>query len=111
MTHVDVLLNAVRASHGAVLLSREADAIIVAANGAAGDLLGWDAADLEGKRYGEALSALQRGVDGGVDNGAVWVRMAECERALGQESEAVKSEDVARRKRVSDPRLRLKLER
>jgi Zn-dependent protease with chaperone function len=66
---------------------------------------------LEQGRYDEARVELRRGIDGGSDSALVWIWLAETARALGRDEEARDAESVARRKGVSDPRLRLRLER
>ncbi len=63
---------------------------------------------LEG-RYEDALADLRRGIDGGSVSATVWIWLADAERALGRESDARKSEEVARKRGYTDPRLRLRL--
>ncbi len=62
------------------------------------------------KQYDRALEEFRKGIDAGADSSVAWVWRAECERALGREADARASEDVARKKGVADPRLRLRLE-
>jgi hypothetical protein len=66
-------------------------------------------AALDQHLYKEARAELRRGIDGGSDSATVWIWLAECERGLGREDEALKAEAIARRKGVTDPRLRLRL--
>jgi Zn-dependent protease with chaperone function len=63
---------------------------------------------LEG-RYESALADLRRGIEGGSASARVWIWKADAERALGREEEARRSEETARRKGYTDPRLRLRL--
>jgi Zn-dependent protease with chaperone function len=65
---------------------------------------------LEEQRPREALADLRRGIEAGSDSALAWIWLADCERALGHEEEARKAEDKARKKGVSDPRLRLRLQ-
>lgn len=58
--------------------------------------------------YGEALTLLQRGIDGGSTSAVVWFWRADAERALGRDGDAARSEAEARRRGYSDPRLRLR---
>lgn len=64
---------------------------------------------LDRKEYEKALNELRGGIEGGSDSGVVWLWIADCERALGREAEALKAEASARKRGVSDPRLRLRL--
>jgi Zn-dependent protease with chaperone function len=66
---------------------------------------------LQEGRYDEARAELLRGIEVGSDSALVWIWLADCERALGHEEKAQEAESVARRKGVSDARLRLRLER
>jgi Zn-dependent protease with chaperone function len=64
---------------------------------------------LERKAYAEAVGDLRRGIEGGSNSGAALLWLAEGERALGREEEAREAEAKARKKGVTDPRLRLRL--
>ena len=61
-------------------------------------------------RYEVARDELRRGVDAGSTSEAAWIWLADCERKLGREDEARKAEGVARKKGVTDPRLRIRLD-
>jgi STE24 endopeptidase len=66
--------------------------------------------ELEARRYEEAVTDLRRGIEGGANSGAAYLWLADAERALGGDAKAQDAEAQARKKFVSDPRLRLRLE-
>jgi len=61
------------------------------------------------KRYDAAREDLIRGIDAGADSAAARLWLADCERGLGREEAATREEAIARKKGVTDPRLRLRL--
>lgn len=61
-------------------------------------------------RFEEARADLLRGIEGGSTTAVVYVWLADCERALGRETEARAAESKARKLGVADPRLRLRLQ-
>jgi Zn-dependent protease with chaperone function len=61
------------------------------------------------KRYEAARDDLLRGIEGGADSAAARVWLADAQRALGREDEALREESIARKRELTDPRLRLRL--
>jgi Zn-dependent protease with chaperone function len=57
----------------------------------------------------EALHAFHRALEAGRGDAALWLWIAEAERALGREVRALEAEAAARRRGSSDPRDRLRL--
>jgi Zn-dependent protease with chaperone function len=63
---------------------------------------------LDARKYEDALEHLRKGIDGGSTSAVAWVWRADAERALGRTREAMVSEETARKKGITDPRLRLR---
>ena len=65
--------------------------------------------NLDAGRYADALAHLRKGIEGGSTTAWAWSWRADAERALGMEDAARSSEESARKKGDTDPRLRLRL--